>query len=188
VFGRGLAMRIIRFQRSCPNANHIDPHFEDICAAALAILLEELHIYSDNDRSLHLEVVVATYVSLYQICGLDGEQRVQSKLSLIYHDFVGQTKLETDVSKACKVMSVPDFSHVVELITESLSNLEMTLESLSSLVRLLTILMHEAPESKPARCLGIISCRYLTLFSRHSETCPNVYNTVSQLICKPQLI
>lgn len=73
-FGRLLLVKILSSHSSPIVTPQNDTHIqlEDVCAATLAILLEELHCCLDLERLPQLEASVAAYISLSRVNGWHG--------------------------------------------------------------------------------------------------------------------
>jgi len=65
----------------------------------------------------------------------------------INHSLLGQARFQISITNACKIISVSEFSHLLDLIVESLSDVNELSGTTSCLVQLLTLLIQEAPES-----------------------------------------
>lgn len=81
LIGRLMIAKIIPTIKSLPlSDNTLVQPLEELCAETLAILLEEFYRCTDEDRLLHLDVVVATYVSFCQSPQSNGRCIVQCLL------------------------------------------------------------------------------------------------------------
>lgn len=68
IFGQRLVARLM-----APNNPFFnDPHFEDVCVATYAVLLEELHASSESERLARLDLTIAAYLSLCRLVGEKG--------------------------------------------------------------------------------------------------------------------
>jgi hypothetical protein len=72
--GERLARKIVSFHSSATGS--IDPPLENTCASVLSILLEEYHTHSELNRLTHLEIFIAAWVSLSNICDKNCEKHI----------------------------------------------------------------------------------------------------------------
>ena len=71
--GERLARKIVSFHSSATGS--IDLPLENTCALVLAILLEEYHALSEPNHLPHLEIFIATWVTLSSICDKNCERQ-----------------------------------------------------------------------------------------------------------------
>ncbi|KAJ7139899.1 Urb2/Npa2 family-domain-containing protein [Mycena epipterygia] len=95
---------------------------------AFAILAEELRWIPDHDRLPQLGVILATYVSLARLIGLNG-----------------QTGLDQLLSQTCNTLSVTEFCYVLNLTYECLSDVTNSTRDIPHLVHMAALLLSEHP-------------------------------------------
>ncbi|GLB36377.1 hypothetical protein LshimejAT787_0306650 [Lyophyllum shimeji] len=96
--------------------------------AALAILLEEFRLCPESDRLSHLDFILAAYVSLYPMLGGSARQQLDGYLA-----------------KTCSGLSVSEFSHVSELLSQSLK-CNGPPDERAHLLRISKILLRDHPQ------------------------------------------
>lgn len=75
--------------------------------------------------------------------------------------FVGQGEMDIHTANACKLLSVTDFSHLMDLILEFLSNTQSNEGEMDTcnLIHLSVLLLHGAPQGRAVFCC-ILSAEY----------------------------
>ncbi|KAJ7783538.1 Urb2/Npa2 family-domain-containing protein [Mycena maculata] len=109
-----------------PNADGLDGNR----IAAFAILAEELRSIPDRDRLSHLSIILAIYVSLGQLASANGQNRFDQLLS-----------------QTCNTLSVTEFSYLLDLTSECLSDATHSAHDMSRLVHMATLLLSDHPTS-----------------------------------------
>jgi len=94
---------------------------------ALSLLLEELHLCT-ADREIHLDLIVAAYVGFGRV----------------YADVIRDADIR--ISQAIKALSVPDFSSILDLVSDGLSHSGLDMQDLGNLVHLSSVMLPNAPE------------------------------------------
>ncbi|RDB29584.1 hypothetical protein Hypma_015277 [Hypsizygus marmoreus] len=123
--GKHLTIKMIQL----PRPNRADTE-DEIRVTTLSILFQELHYYHGESRLSHLDLILAAYLSFSGSLSLTGCQQVDGHLS-----------------KTCKDLSVSEFTHVLEVISESLENTtSQSPEVCTRLVQLSAVLMREHPQ------------------------------------------
>ncbi|KAH7883895.1 Urb2/Npa2 family-domain-containing protein [Phlebopus sp. FC_14] len=124
----------------------------ETCTSVVALLFEELGCMLGLSCSTHLDVVVA----LYSVYG--GEAGSEC-----------QRALEAQISKGSKRLSVDDFSHLFEVLFETIGEPNLQVCRRERLIRLSMVLLHDAPQGT-LRIVQNFVTRCLNLFAAHSET------------------
>lgn len=105
-------------------------HLELSCVSTFSVLLEELSYRTDNQRTVHLDVVIAVYVAFAE--SLEAETR---------------SLLDILIAKICKRLPPPEFTRILDLISTTLSTENTPIEQLVQLVKLSVVLLHNHPQS-----------------------------------------
>jgi len=141
--GRRLVSRVIALIGEIPS--HSDK-LDSICVATLSILLEEIHFCSNDQKPSQIDFVVAAYTVFCPVM----QQPGQSRLSLLIMPLtlsLGQQRSDKCIGKICKVLSPTFFSHVLGLVSNSLSAAESSPNVRVQLVHLATVLLRDHPQS-----------------------------------------
>ncbi|KII93436.1 hypothetical protein PLICRDRAFT_35642 [Plicaturopsis crispa FD-325 SS-3] len=123
----------------------------DARVATFAIVLGDLHASHGHDRASHLDLTLAAYVSL---------SRTSDPTCHAEYDLL--------MSTAYKHLSATDFSHILNLIVESLSSKGHSYEDLVCIVHLATLTLREAPQGT-LRPTQIFVTQSLHLFASQSR-------------------
>lgn len=98
------------------------------CTALLAIALEELHIEApDGSRHLHLDFIVAAYLSISRC------EEVKPHLDAI-------------LSKASRALRMDDYDTFLDTIADGLGDETLSTQNFSNLIHLLSLMLHDPPE------------------------------------------
>ncbi|EMD41711.1 hypothetical protein CERSUDRAFT_128752 [Gelatoporia subvermispora B] len=135
----------------------------------LAVLLQETHLSAPTNRNLHLDCVVAAYVTFSRKCDANTLSAIHLHLSTV-----------------CKGFASADFGYVLDTIYNALSNPgNFSTQDMDSLVRLSYVLMMSAPEgtlkanqSHTVRCLNLFAHR------KQFTTVPSLRREVMEFVSR----
>lgn len=146
LMGRRLVAKVM-----ATNTSQTNYQLSGLCVDSLAILIQELILCDESGRLLHLEAIVATYVAFWRLAESNGKSYRQpsGSISPLFIDW--RIQLDFTLSKACKSISAQEFSHTLDLCSESLSAGGISHKDLKCLVHLTGLLMHEAPQGNLPR-------------------------------------
>ncbi|KIK02308.1 hypothetical protein K443DRAFT_523442 [Laccaria amethystina LaAM-08-1] len=125
--GRRLVSRVIALIGEIPSRSG---ELDSICVATLSILLEEFHFCSNDQKPSQIDFAVATYTVFCPVMQQPGQQQS-----------------DKCIGKICKILSPTDFSHVLGLVSNSLSAAESSLNVRVQLVHLASVLLRDHPQN-----------------------------------------
>lgn len=125
--GRRLVSRVLALIGEIPSRSG---KLDSICVATFSILLEEFHFCSDDQKPSQIDFAVATYTVFCPVM-----------------QQLGQQQSDKCIGKICKVLSPTDFSHVLGLVSNSLSAAESSPNVRAQLVHLATVLLRDHPQN-----------------------------------------
>ncbi|KAJ7071246.1 Urb2/Npa2 family-domain-containing protein [Mycena amicta] len=124
----------------------LDDGRNERCSAAFAILTQELR---SSAHPLHLGSILAAYISFGRILGRPGRER-----------------LDRLVAQTCKDLQSTDFSSILQIVGECLSDVQASVDDMPNLVRFSSLLLssHPGGTSKATQrfftiCVGLFSGR-----------------------------
>ncbi|KAK7694414.1 hypothetical protein QCA50_001600 [Cerrena zonata] len=129
-----------------------------VANAILSICLVEIHFI--NERAEQLQFMVAIYLAFRLKC----------------RNALGNNRLDDGFSIACKMLSVQDFSDVLDLVIDGLAKQGLEKTSLCDLIHLSGILVHDAPEGT------------LKITQEHVNRALNIFVNCSQYTTDTELI
>ncbi|KAF9451771.1 hypothetical protein P691DRAFT_698549 [Macrolepiota fuliginosa MF-IS2] len=108
-----------------------DDKVDDIRVSVFAILRAELALLSNStERQQQLDLIIASFIELYHACG-DAARR----------------QMNAHVSSISKTLAPDDYSHVLSLLSESLSSSSLPMERLEHITHLSALLLREHPQN-----------------------------------------
>lgn len=127
--GHHLASKLISVLRDTPSVSR--KQCDQSCVSTFAILLEELCYRTDDERPVHLDVIVAVYIAFAESLGKEA-----------------CAQLDNNITKTSKSLAPLEFAHVLGLISDSLSAANVPTSQLVQLVHLSVVLLHDHPQSE----------------------------------------
>lgn len=144
LLGQNLMSRVL----SSRTAENLSPCSElnEVGVVTFAVLLQELEIRPASEHALQLDLIVAVYIALSDTLS---PTSTLSWPSLSFTKFiydVGLTVMDAHLGKACKKVTLEDYTHLLSFVSESLEDLKhIPAGRLLHLVRLAALLLREHP-------------------------------------------
>ena len=145
--GKPITIKIVSSLRSAPKSSHSGS--EQLAVGAFAVLLEEFWHCPEGSRSPHLELSVATYISLSARVAPAGKffhpfLHLDQLLNSFFAVWIKE--LDALLLKTSKALPVLEFSGLLDFCQDSLAGEGLSPQDLACVVHLSTLLLSEAPQ------------------------------------------
>jgi hypothetical protein len=163
-------------QAVCPSllpCNSEDSAFLKFGSAIHAVLVSELQLFSrEEERVSHLQHIVTTYM-VFTRPSIADRASTNALLYLGLMPRAGRCDLDENMAKLLRTLSSSEFSSYLQFVCEALSSNGLALDKTACLIRLISLALHNAPESRC--CVPIFfELDSLQKKHRHIKSCTGV--------------
>jgi hypothetical protein len=131
-----------------------DPNILKFGGAMHAVLVSELKLFDKEEREereCHLQRIVATYMVFAHLPMSAGAYTQISSLFpyLSLTSCTERCNLDENMAELFRTLSPSEFSSCLQFVLEALSSNGIASDGIACLIRLISLALHNAPESQP---------------------------------------
>lgn len=172
LFGTSLTTKFL----SSAASSLAQTNLQEASSSLIALLLEENCLR--NQQTVYHEILTAAYVGISRLLTAEGTAQPTTALHIIELASSGLDKIDSILSRGCKLFTITQFSCMLALCSEFISR-EATSADVTAVVHLTAVLLHDAPPGNQSIARNIAT---LTPSSRYAETYAGHNNTIPTLV------